>query len=151
MDNEKSQKSRRIFICNNCEYRCYNKNDYKKHTHTIKHKKSENANVDNEKSQKVAKPNLQVKPDTYKCICGKWYQYNSGLCKHRRQCKYLVNIPEQTPCITVENTQFIKLLHQNQEFKEMILDQNKTITELSNRVSMNSITNNSNTQNITSM
>ena len=150
MDNKNSPKTRQIFLCTTCDYKCFKKSDLKKHEQTIKHKKSEMDNLDNKNSPKLANANMQAKSLDYTCKCGKWYKYKSGLCKHRRQCTFIYiedNSTKPLSSVSVENSQFISLLQQNQEFKEMILEQNKTITELSNRVSTNHITNNHTTNN----
>ena len=150
MDNEKSPKSRRNFLCTHCDYICFKKSDFKKHLQTIKHKKGEMGKMDNEKSPKVAAAIVETTPINYHCKCGKWYRYKSGLCKHRRQCTIIdepIIITHHPSSITVDNTQFINLLQQNQEFKEMILEQNKTITDLSTRVSTSHITNHHTTTN----
>ena len=88
----------------------------------------------------------------YVCHCGKKYKYQSGLCKHKRYCMSSMNDngidttgnTEQNNYSNTMQTQFIDLLRQNQEFKELIIDQNKTIMELSNRTNITNNTINNN-------
>jgi hypothetical protein len=56
----------------------------------------------------------------------------------------ITGITEQNNHSNTMQTQFIDLLRQNQEFKELIIDQNKTIMELSNRTNITNNTINNN-------
>ena len=59
------------YICNDCEYATKIKKDYNKHILTRKHIR---ITTDNGLSSTV-----------YTCECGKTYQHQSGLCKHRHK------------------------------------------------------------------
>ena len=39
---ENSQNSQEVFSCDNCDYTCFRKSDYKKHLSTDKHQKNVN-------------------------------------------------------------------------------------------------------------
>jgi len=124
MDNEKIPKNPQKYVCIICDYSSFNKKDYKKHLDTIKHKNAEMDNMDNKKS-----------PYHNICNCGKTYKYMSGLCKHRKVCtftEYNIITDIQSTC---DDTSFvIKLLKQNDDFKEMIKEQNKILFEQNNKL-----------------
>jgi hypothetical protein len=87
MDNKKLLKVAQNFCCKKCDYFTSKKSSFDKHNLTVKHKKATNGNKmvtnGNEKLQKVAQ---------YPCICGKIYNYKSGLCRHKYSCKGIENI-----------------------------------------------------------
>ena len=154
MDNKTRQKTRQKHYCEICDYRCNKHSDMQKHFKTIKHLD----NMDNKNSPELAIDKIPSFTEQFICECGKEYMYKSGLCKHKQKCNY-VNEPikeEEKKDLNLEmvmeliknvnnnnNTDTImELIKQNQEFKELIVDQNKTIMDLSSRT--NSITSNSN-------
>jgi hypothetical protein len=79
MDNKKTPKTPKEFICDKCDFKCFKPSDYKRHLGTAKHKRI-----------KMDKSGIN---ETYDCICGKKYEYQSGLCKHKKKCNY--KTPEQ--------------------------------------------------------
>ena len=128
MDNEKSPKNPQKFLCNICYYSTCNKKDFKKHVMTKKHKINVLDNLDNildnEKSQ-----------HTNRCHCGKTYKYMSGLCKHKKICTISENDENTSITLNCDDTSFvIKLLKQNDDFKEMIKEQNKMLFEQNNKL-----------------
>ena len=106
------QKSPKKYVCINCDYYTNNKKDYIKHLQTIKHNDNKMITNDNNKSQKI-----------YSCICGKDFVYASGLSRHRKICKKEPNVG----CL-------LDIVKQNQEFKEMMLEQNKQNKELTKKL-----------------
>jgi len=137
--NQKPAKNGNIFYCNFCDYGTCKKSAYNDHLFTTKHKKSMNSNV------KPAKP-----ANSFVCqICEKIYKDNSGLWRHKKKCKVensdntdsidnSDNLSIKIPELTTES--ILNIIKQNSEFQQMLLEQNKTILELSKN---NSITNNS--------
>jgi hypothetical protein len=135
-----------IFFCKNCDYTTSKKSSYDKHLLTTKH------NIATEKEQIVAL-------DSYKCICGKNYKDNSGLWRHKKTCLPInqddnnnnkqPETNDNNP-LDISDKEIIKMLiHECTEFKNLILDQNKTIIELSknNMNITNNTNNNTNTNN----
>ena len=62
------------FICEDCDFKCFNSSNYVKHKATAKHKMNQleiNGN----------KPLIS-------CVCGKKYHTRSGLFKHKKLCNY---------------------------------------------------------------
>jgi len=129
---EKSQKIAKKFCCCPCDYSSSNKADYTKHLSTQKHFwQSEAMNYD----VNVAK-NRKKSQDEYSCEkCYKQYKDYSGLWRHKKKCD-----------LEPDSNLVIQLLKQNDEFKHLIIDQNKTILEQNSQlleVCKNGIINNS--------
>jgi len=114
---KKPQKTPMKYICEPCSFKCSNKKDYSRHISTAKH-------------QKLINPNEKT-PQLFSCICGKFYKHMSSLCSHRNSC-YHYNSNNITNNIDTDNTSsniVIELLRQNQEFKNLMIDQNKQMHE----------------------
>jgi hypothetical protein len=126
-------KSSQIFECKKCNYITSRKSQYERHLMTSKHKMSTNINK-----------NVQESSDTYICECGKLYKERTGLWKHKKKCtleENIFNIQEtnENKIFELTNETILGILKQNSEFQQMLIEQNKTIIELSKN---NSITNN---------
>ena len=139
-------KSSKKFICIFCDYSTCRKSQYERHLSTDKHKMIENGSkmVVND-SSKVPKGST-----SYKCACGKVYKYDSGYYRHKKICKIENNFNNDTP-----NTSFnfitpelvMELIKDNKEMKQIILEQNNTITNLvknGTHNNTNSLNNNNN-------
>lgn len=112
-----SQKIPKFFECKKCNYITSNKKDYNKHILTLKHQNTTNT--------------TKVVPKAYKdyiCYCGKIYKHHSSLWNHKKVCIEI----SQNNIIDSTNETIIALLKQNQEFKELILQQNRDITNITN-------------------
>jgi len=105
------------FICNECDFKCCNKKDYKRHLTTAKHIMRINRIK-----------NTHDTPDGFFCECGKQYKYKRGLWNHKQNCKGVVQEQTQVPP-PVDSSLVIELLKQNQEFKELMIEQHKRMTE----------------------
>ena len=142
LSNKKSQKSQEKLYCELCDYTCSNKKDYVKHLLTLKHKKHEQINVLETNSTDFVP---FVPKNIYKCEkCEKIYKERSGLWKHKKKCctekntEEIVIDPgknknEQVEMICKLIQQNMELITQNKEFKDLIVEQTKTITELANK------------------
>ena len=131
--NEFVPKNPLIYSCEKCDYVTSNKKDYTKHINTIKHKINENQCFSIPKSPKIP---------TCECVCGKVYKDNSGLWRHKKKCTAIEPEPVELNEQQNETVDLIKyLMKENSEFKQMIIEQNKQMIELSKN---NSITNNNN-------
>ena len=72
------------FICEICDYKCFKKNDMKKHTATVKHAINAGGSIGSIlEVKKIAKK--------YHCLCGKKYGTHGGLWKHKQKCDYKIN------------------------------------------------------------
>jgi len=128
----KSHKIPKIFECKSCNYNTSSKKDFKKHTDTNKHKRLVNAsNMLIEKT---------IDNQTFVCCCGKSYCHDSSYYRHKKKCLYK-NTNE-----TVENMNDKELIHflmkENTEFKQLIIEQSKTMNELAKKAGNNNTTNN---------
>ena len=125
LDNKTSYKK---FICENCNYYTSRKSQYVRHLDTNKHYKS------------IHQSTVKVS-NNFTCVCGNSYLYKSGLYKHKKKCVMLnVNIKK------VSNEElFLSILKDNQDFKQMLIEQNSKIMELT--LSKNTVINNNNTNN----
>jgi len=105
------------YSCITCNYNTCDLKDYKKHLNTIKH-----INRNDEKNTK----NKNI------CECGKTYISLSGLWKHKQKCdihrQKNTNINKDHSTNTLDI--LLKIVEQNNECKEVILQQNKKIIEL---------------------
>ena len=136
------------YVCEKCHYKCIKKYNWDKHLLTAKHVK------ETMETEMEIKSGEKWQTDIT-CECGKSYKNKSGLWKHQKKCKKHEEINENSEEIKEKseeenpmNTPMIfELLKQNNEFKELIIEQNKKILELVN--TNNTITNNNITNNTT--
>ena len=115
------------FYCENCDYGTSKKSSYDDHLISKRHNKSTIINDD-----------LPKFCSGYICQnCGKKYKDNSGLWRHKKTCKNTFNsIKDITKKEEVE-TLVQYLMKENSEFKQLIIDQNKQMIELSKNTGNN--------------
>tara|TARA_Y100000741_G_scaffold173966_1_gene131830 strand:- start:1257 stop:2123 length:867 start_codon:yes stop_codon:yes gene_type:complete len=121
LDNRKTPTK---YSCIICSFYSNNLKDYKRHCQTIKHVQSE---LDNKKPQKPQKnPNL-----IFVCkYCDKSYKYRSGLSKHLPKCKDYVEKNFKDQAIKEKDDILMEMLDKNKELQNIIVEQNKQISEL---------------------
>ena len=112
--------NKKKFVCEKCAFICSKQSDYDRHIATRKH--------------------LGViygtnKTPLHKCVCGNEYKHKSGLYRHKRVCDK-IDMSEQItetsivqPTQIVDTTVVIELLKQNQEFKDLMVEQSKQLME----------------------
>ena len=149
METKKNEKNDIKYNCLKCNYITSKKTDYNRHLITAKHIKNTNGNVletlwteNNEKNENNKNIN------TFSCKkCNKEFLSRSGLWKHNNNCKVELvkassdNSNNQLP---ISNDVIMKLLNDNQELKNIIVQQQNQISELIPKVGNN---NNNNTIN----
>ena len=102
-----------------CDFITRKKSNYDAHLTTTKHKnRTEN------------------KQDTFSCSCGKVYKARNSLWYHKQKC---TSENEVCPPVTIipppiDSSLVTELLKQNQEFKEMMVEQHKRMTEQQQRM-----------------
>ena len=133
-----------ILFCEKCNYYCSHKGDFNKHLRTSKHLIDKNDNIFTPKI-----------PQIYKCNCGNEYNHMSGLSRHRKKCNYLQNKQLDDDINNTLNNeakqhQLIEyLMKENSEFKQLMIEQNKQMIELSkNSIGHHNTTNNNNSFNL---
>ena len=109
------------FICEKCDYKCYKKGDFNKHLKSIKHNTTNTTQIQQE--------------NTYNCECGKSYNHRASLYNHKRVCKHILQEPlaettqpePPTQGQMVDMSVVLELLKQNQEFKDLVMEQTKQL------------------------
>jgi hypothetical protein len=108
-----TENNKKQFCCEKCNFKCDKKYNWERHIMTSKHKI--NSKTDEKSS-------------ILKCIiCNKIYLNRSGLWKHKQKCKE--NIKQEHIEITPELV--IKLMKDNEELTQIVMEQSKQILELS--------------------
>ena len=138
----KSQKIPPGYFCNICNYSTSSKKDFNKHNNTAKHKKL---------TYLTKNPETDSNPYMC-CICNKEYKSRMGLWQHKQKCQpRSIDDPLHNSFVKQNNPDMIQtmveLIKQNQEFKQLLVEQNHTIIELSSKpTTNNNTTNNNNNQ-----
>ena len=136
---KKGEKGHIDYYCEKCDFKCSKKYSWDRHIETSKHNKEINGNDFGAKSGK--------KGQNYCCEkCKKIFYTNSGLWKHNKICVTIenesdeINNEELNNQITPEL--IMSVLQQNKELQKMLIEQGKTIMELSKNSSNTNISNN---------
>ena len=124
MTTNSSQKHAKKYVCDICYFSSCNKYDYDRHLATIKHKNNILTTEDNN--------NLAKHNKTYDCKnCYKIFNDRAGLWRHNKKCLNNASNDLIDKNIILElikqNTDIIK---ENSEFKQLMLEQNKTMIEM---------------------
>jgi len=134
------------FHCEICNFRTFNKKDFKRHIETIKH----NFNINQQKSTVFT----QNYPKHCCINCGKIYKDNSGLWRHKKKCTNQLDNLKNDLANEEKQQQLIEyLLKENSEFKHLLVtslqEQNKNIVELAKNAGNNTTTTTTNSHNTT--
>ena len=135
---ESCKKVANSLCCIICDYTTCRKSSYNKHVLTSKHIKLTNVNRKLQKSCKTGENSL-----VFTCHkCSKNYKSRVGLWKHNKVCLDEKQTSENfNKPFELTHETIMNIIKQNSEFQQMLLEQNKTIIDLSKN---NSITNNTN-------
>jgi len=138
LDTKSCSKVAPKFCCKSCDYITSKKSSFDKHLLTAKHA------IINQKIQNATEKLPIVAQDLFKCSCDKVFKYHSGLWRHKKICIETKQDDSETISENKNSEssdkEIIKLLiHENSEFKNLIL-------ELVKKDNMN-ITNNANNNN----
>jgi len=145
-----SPKIAKNLCCELCNYFTSKTSDYKKHLETLKHKNRANETFETEMKQNVAK-NLQ-------CVCGISFNNRTTLWRHKKKCDFekkgdvdnTSNDKANSHLNFITPELVMELIKDNKEMKQIILEQNTTISNLvkngTNNIntSLNNSNNNSN-------
>jgi hypothetical protein len=124
------------YICNICDYYANKKYNYDKHLLTSKHQKNAIcqplATFSNQKYEKVANEWFECK------ACNKVYKDKTGLWRHNKKCLSKINDNlTNKEMLTKLIEQNMSLITQNQEFKDLIKEQNEKIVQLATQSGSN--------------
>ena len=126
---KKVPKSSKKYECVQCAYKTVRKSQFDRHLLTAKHHQ---LTLLTEKVPKSSKSSFICE------YCDKEYKSRVGLWKHKQLCSdeidvqpTITNTPLKQP--NLASNPIIELIKQNQEFKELILEQNKQIVELAQK------------------
>ena len=149
------QKNANIYSCDICNFTCRKQSNYSSHILTRKHKILTN-------TYEILPKNATI----HTCSCGKKYKHRQSLYNHKSQCLQIYNPTQDTSnnihaleiqkgSTTQSNVDdpmqtslIIELVKQNQEFKQLLIEQNKTIIELAKNGQVNNNNTINNTSNI---
>ena len=121
---EKCTKGSNKFLCEKCDYASSRLSQYNRHLTTSKHMNHDELSENNA-------PKCSTK--LYTCICSKIYNDRAGLWRHKKKCTgekekdqgIKLSITETDNSSSSSNNLIIEVLKQNQEFKELLLEQCK--------------------------
>jgi hypothetical protein len=121
-------KNNRFYKCTLCNYKCNRKNDYLKHCSTQKHLDMEYFNKYKHNPDKLNEYHKSKNEMRYVCECGRKYKYNSGLSRHKINCKY--ESFETKSVGSIHNTNEILSVGSNNTNTENITDLVTLVREL---------------------
>ena len=132
------------FNCEKCDYFTSVKSNYNKHLLTVKHLTTNGNGKSNKTITNIKKHICE--------LCNKIYTDRSGLWRHKTKCekttnKKMTNENETNKTEPDVINMIMEVVKQNTEFKELILEQNKQIIELSSKPTTNNNTTNNTTNN----
>jgi len=110
------------FYCNLCHYKCFKKYHFERHLLTDKHKKFQNDDqIMTDDDQNGQKGKILL----FTCECGKKYKYKQGLSVHKKKCNFISEKPSDNSNnqLPISNDVIMKLLNDNQELKNIIVQQ----------------------------
>ena len=111
------------FECKNCNYTTIRHSQYTRHLTTAKH------------IRMTSDDKTGLNSSTHICDCGKEYKYRQGLFSHRKKCyasfqnQLALTQPTADTVPQFDSALVLELLKQNQEFKELLAEQNKHMIE----------------------
>jgi hypothetical protein len=132
---EKTPKNPKEFYCEECNFNCSNKKDYNRHVLTAKHQYRTHRTEKTPKNPKSSK--------IFECACGKIYKARNSLWYHKQRCNYTEEtndeiensielVDENEP--TSDASTILRLLKQNDEFKELMVEEHSLMVEQNNAI-----------------
>ena len=128
MYTEKTGKNRKIYSCEKCDFHTSDKKDFNRHCSTRKHEEYTNV-------YKTVYKNTEINLCSH---CGKEYKTRMGLWKHNKVCKNSSPANESTNITLLHDdipsnepikNYIMKLVEQNNELKNMFIQQNTELHE----------------------
>jgi hypothetical protein len=120
ISNEIKQILSKKFYCEKCDYTTNRKSNFDNHNLSAKHIKSMNSN---EIKQKLSTDHICE-------ICNKKYKDYSGLWRHKKKCPKEIKEKTEDIINNITPEMILNVIQQNQEFKNLLIEQNKKNQEL---------------------
>ena len=138
MPNIKNEKNANNYRCEICNFNSSKMSNYNKHLLTPKH-------------QRLMNPNEKMPSHAYTCECGREYKHMSSLCNHKKKCSYeeynnvtedisveeTVNDANPDTNVKVLSNTIFELVKQNNEFKQLLIEQNHKMMEMAGNMGNN--------------
>ena len=125
MLHRKSPENLLKYNCEKCDYKCCKHSEFQKHLNTKKHNATSTV--------------MNATSNSLICKCGKEYKHTSSFYRHKKTCNLKLiepNVDVNMP--SVDSSLVLELLKQNQEFKdlmiEQMIEQSKKNTDLQKQV-----------------
>ena len=158
MTTKKEQKrAKSNYYCEICDFNTDKKTNFERHIITAKHKRLQNTTKKEQKEQ--------CDEVRYKCCCGKSYKHHSSLYNHKNKCTYIIHNSNNNDNIVINTNDngnitmqtyqnnninenidykslFFELINDNKEMRNMLMNQQKQITEIIPKIGNNNIVNN---------
>jgi len=147
LGNQLKQNSALKYYCNFCYYGTSRKCNYDSHINSLKHHKNiKTETFGNQNQQNQHNQQKFSESNQYMCEkCNKNFKNRSGLWKHKKKCE--INHADVSFNINTieEQKELIQyLMKESSEFKQLMLEQSKTMTELAKKVGINTTNNTTN-------
>jgi len=122
MDNIKHTKITKQYSCDLCNFITKRKGDYNRHLSTLKHQCIVNGNSKDIK--------------TFICNCGNEYTNRHSLSRHKTKCNFKPKQEVIQEPVKFEPTMsmFMELIKENQEIKNLLIEQNKQMQEQNKQI-----------------
>jgi len=124
------------YYCDTCDYNTCRKSQFDRHLLTAKHSKLTNVN-------KKSSESSEIDGKKFTCnTCNIEYKSRVGLWKHKKICIHENNniIFSNNDFTNKENKIVTFLMKENSEFKQLLMEQNKQLLDLSNKIGNNVFT-----------
>ena len=124
----KNEKNEKIFECTKCHFICSYISDWNRHILTDKHKRKLLETLENDNNEENEAKN-------YDCLCGKKFKAKSGLWKHKKKC---TNELDKHDNLIINKEDIVMLLmKENNEFKNLLVEQNKMMMDMMKNSAVN--------------
>ena len=140
MMTKKTPKNPLVFSCENCDFKCCNKKDFKRHLSTEKHKMMTNDDKNDDKK-------TPKNPTPFICECGKSYKFRQGLSIHKKKCiikqTNLSSLNDSSTNHKFDSELVLELIKQNTSLQQQLIANNTQNTITNNTNNTNNTMNNS--------
>ena len=145
------------YFCEKCDYHTSKKNNLTQHLLTVKHCATQNDDLNDDKTSLIQPNPAKALSVPFECGCGKKYKHRQGLHVHKKAGTCVTKInkndnnasdnthsdQQQSIDLCANNDtkqsvialvkQNLEIIKQNNEFKELIIEQNKQMINLTNK------------------